>query len=956
MPTLIPQIHTPKIRTTVLITLATLMISGVTWSLWRDHHAPVSGVTSEKNDNVEADRIRAATFRRMIDVDGRIQYPGENRETAAVVFVFLGTRCPISNGLLPELGRLHGEFSRQSIEFYGVICDRFTSPDEAASHRRDFSIPFPVILDTTGTLQRVLEPSHSPQAVVVTRHGELIYSGQIDDRYEELAKPKPLATSHDLRKALAAIVTGKLPPVAWTEPVGCLLEPLSSLVDSHEVTFCREIAPVIFAHCTRCHREGEATPFSLGTFEDVRRRASQIAAVVSDGLMPPWKPKPGFGHFLYGQRIANEEVRLIESWAANGAPLGDIADLPRQPHFQNGWQLGEPDLVLELPEHFDVPADGPDIYQHFVLPTGLAEHGLITAFEFRPGDASVVHHAWLYFDNSGTARRLDAETPEPGYDRFGGPGFVPAGNFGGWGPGGLPRKLPAGMARRMPADSDLILQIHYHPTGKASRDRSRVGLYFAEGDVKQLVTQIMVADVDLKIPAGAKRHRFEASYTVPVETVLLDATPHMHLLGREIKVTATTPDGDVIPLIWIDDWNFYWQDHYVFAEPVHLPARTRIDLVAWYDNSSGNTLNPHSPPRDVLFGESSDDEMGICYFQATSPHYFDFVTLAEHSSRYFEEMSARHERQKPTIPRPNLPAPEEKPTSSPRPTHQIETLTNSAGMEFSRIPAGEFVMGTSETSRFGRFSASEGPAHRVRIGKPFWMSRREVTVGEFRRFVEATGYRTEAERDKLGCNGLVLTTGAVERRAEWIWSSPGFGQTEQHPVVCVSWNDARAFCKWLSEKEKHAYRLPTEAEWEYACRAGSQTLFSSGESISSLRGFANTGDQSLRKQFPLAGRPAAWHDGFAFTAPAGSFQPNGFGLFDMHGNVGEWCDDWFDPRGYTAKSNAKWNPVTTRRWRVIRGGSWFNTPTSCRSSGRHDGVPTARSTTNGFRVVQSIAD
>ena len=469
----------------------------------------------------------------------------------------------------------------------------------------------------------------------------------------------------------------------------------------------------------------------------------------------------------------------------------------------------------------------------------------------------------------------------------------------------------------------------------------------------------MVAEVDLKIPAGTERHRFEASYTVPVETVLLDATPHMHLLGREIKVTATTPDGDVTPLIWIDDWNFYWQDHYVFAEPVRLPAQTRIDLVAWYDNSSENTLNPHSPPKEVFFGESSDDEMGICYFQATSPHYFDFVTLAEHSSRYFEEMSARHEQQKhPSRPQLKLPAPtrQENAARSLESARQLETLTNSVGMEFSRIPAGEFVLGASDTKRFGKFSASEGPAHRVRIEQPFWISRREVTVGEFRRFVEATGYRTEAERDGLGCNGLVLSTGTVEQRPEWIWSSPGFKQTDQHPVVCVSWNDARAYCRWLSEKEMHAYRLPTEAEWEYACRAGSQTLFSTGESVSSLRGFANAGDQSLRKQLPLAGRPAAWHDGFAFTAPVGSFRPNAFGLFDMHGNVGEWCEDWFDPQGYAAKSAAKRNPDSTRRWRAIRGGSWFNTPTSCRSSGRHDGVPTARSTTNGFRVVRSISD
>ena len=955
MPTLLPHVHSSRIRTVAPVTLAMLLISGLTWSIWRDHRAPVSGETSTTSNSEEAANLLAATFRRLIDADGRIQHPGAKHETTAVVFLFLGTRCPISNGLLPELSRLHREFSRQSVEFYGVICDRFASPEEVAAHRREFSIPFPVVLDTAGTLQRALKPSHSPQAVVISRQGQTIYSGRIDDRYEELAQPKPLATKHELKNALTAVVNGMLPAISRTEPVGCMLEPLNSTVSSQQVTFCREIAPIIFSHCTRCHRKGEATPFPLETFEDVRRRANQIAVVVSEGQMPPWKPQPGFGQFLNEQRLTKDEVNLIEDWAANGAPLGDATDLLPQPQFADGWQLGKPDLILELPEEFAVPADGPDIYQHFVLPIGLAERGLVTAFEFRPDDASVVHHAWLYFDDSGAAKRLDAETPEPGYDRFGGPGFMPAGNLGGWGPGGLPRRLPAGMARPIPANSDLVLQVHYHPTGKAAYDRSRVGLYFAEGNVEQLVTQIMVADVDLKIPAKAARHRFEASYTVPVETVLLDATPHMHLLGREIKITATTPDGNVIPLIWIDDWNFYWQDHYVFAEPVRLPAQTRIDLVAWYDNSSGNTLNPHSPPRDVVFGESSDDEMGICYFQATSDHYFDFFTLAEHSSRYFQKMSERHNRQKLNRQLP-VPDPAEHSNRFSDSTHKIETLTNSVGMEFRRIPDGEFVMGTSEVRRFGTFSQSEGPARRMRIGQPFWMSRCEVTVGDFRRFVEATGYRTDAERDKLGCNGLVPTTGAVEQRPEWIWSSPGFEQTDQHPVVCVSWNDAKTFCKWLTQKEKCVYRLPTEAEWEYACRAGSQLLFSGGEAISSLRSLANVGDQSLRNHFPLAGRPAAWHDGFAFTAPVGSFQPNSYGLFDMHGNVGEWCEDWFDQRGYGMSSTGPIKPATTKRWRVIRGGSWFNTPTSCRSSGRHDGVPTARSTTNGFRIVRRFSD
>jgi formylglycine-generating enzyme required for sulfatase activity len=957
-----PNPLTSKLRTIARATLFVIFVAGASWSVLRVHHSSVSGDTSgsavPESDDAGTPNF-AETFRQIIDVDGVIQHPGAERDATAVVFVFLATQCPISNGILPELARLHTRFSGQ-IEFYGVIPDRFTTPGEAATHRREFAIPFPVLLDTSGALQRQLQPTHSPQAIVVDRDGRLIYSGRIDDRYKEVGRPKQFATQNELRDSLFAVVNGKTPRVVRTEPIGCRLELVDSQVTSSDVTFCREIAPIVFTQCTRCHRQGEGTPFPLETFEDVRRRASQIVEVVTDRSMPPWKPLPEFGHFVNEQRLTEDEVTLIRRWEANGAPLGEVADLPSPPRFANGWQLGEPDLILEMPQPFEVPADGPDIYQHFVLPTGLTRRGHVTACEFRPGDGSVVHHAWLYFDTSGKARELDAATPEDGYARFGGPGFVPAGNLGGWGPGGLPRHLPPGMARSIPgSNSDLVLQIHYHPTGKAARDRSRVGLYFAKEPVKQLVTQIMVADVDLEIPAGEQRHRFEASYTVPVETVLLDATPHMHLLGREVKVTATTPDGTSIPLIWIDDWNFFWQDHYVFESPVRLPAGSRIDLVAWYDNSTGNSQNPHSPPRTVRFGESSDAEMGICYFQATSPHFRDFVTLAEHSTRYFDELAARLERNKQADL--NQKRAFQKPaTIPPTPASnqpELPTMTNLIGMEFCRIPAGEFLMGSSEPDRFGKYSRSESPAHRARVSRPFWMARHEVTVGMFRRFVNATGYRTDAERDGHGCNGLNLTTGAVERRPEWIWSSPGFGQTDNHPVVCVTWQDAQAFCRWLSGIEDRDYRLPTEDEWEYSCRAGSQTLFSTGESISSLSGFANAGDETLKLRFPLARNRAPWRDGFAFTAPAGSFQANSFGLFDMHGNVGEWCEDWFEPGGYTASSTTETlEPSREPRWRVVRGGSWFNTPTSCRSSGRHDGVPTARSTTNGFRIARSIPD
>lgn len=289
------------------------------------------------------------------------------------------------------------------------------------------------------------------------------------------------------------------------------------------------------------------------------------------------------------------------------------------------------------------------------------------------------------------------------------------------------------------------------------------------------------------------------------------------------------------------------------------------------------------------------------------------------------------------------------PANSPVETAEI------GGMRFSRIPAGDFLMGATELVVPLENGHCETPAHRVVISTDFWMSQTEVTVGQFRRFVHETDYRTEYADIGLGCNSLNLKTGQVQQLNETQWDSPGFGQTNEHPVVCVSHGDATAYCEWLSKIHGRAFRLPSEAEWEYACRAGSESTFSTGNNSESLQGAANIGDVALRKKYGSAEGTAPWNDGFPFTAPVGSFRPNDFGLFDMHGNVGEWCSDWFDAEYYkTSPTVDPTGPKWQQHCRVVRGGSWYNTALSCRSSGRHDGIETAPSTTNGFRVVLEV--
>lgn len=374
------------------------------------------------------------------------------------------------------------------------------------------------------------------------------------------------------------------------------------------MTFNRDIAPIVYANCTGCHREGEVTPFPLISYEDVSKRAEQIVTVIEAGLMPPWRPAEGVGHFLGERRLSKSQRELIRRWAKSGAAEGDPEDRPQTPEFKSGWALGEPDLVLKMSQKFTIPADGPDVLQNFVLPLNFEKDHFVVAAEFWPGNSRVVHHSIFYLDKNGAARRLDEKEPKPGYSTFGGPGFLPTGALGGWSPGTTPRILPGNYCRYAAAGSDLVLQIHYHPTGREETDQSEVGLYFIE-QPKNVVANITLSNFGFKLKAGESDQMVTGEYTLSDDVTLVGLTPHMHLLGRQMRVSANYPDGKAENLIWIKDWSFYWQDQYYLQSPKRLPKGTRLQIEARYDNSNENPFNPSSPPRDVTFGEETTDEM-----------------------------------------------------------------------------------------------------------------------------------------------------------------------------------------------------------------------------------------------------------------------------------------------------------------------------------------------------------
>ncbi len=441
-------------------------------------------------------------------------------------------------------------------------------------------------------------------------------------------------------------------------------------------TFSKDIAPIIFKNCTSCHRPGEAAPFALQSYADVKKRGELIEHVVSTKLMPPWKAAPADVPFKRERRLSDDDISLITRWVKAGMSEGDRRDLPPLPEFPKGWQLGAPDLILKMPEAFTVPAEGPDIYRNFVVQTNLAEERWVRAIEFRPGAPAVVHHTLFFVETSGRARQLDAADPQPGFrggmgaliqlrgkdsgpmklmsgrqqrgagaslSGDGGPlNESTFGSLGGWALGAQPHELPDGLAFHLPAGADLILATHFHPSGKVEREASTIGLYFADSPPKQRFTGIQLPPAfgalkGIDIPAGAKEYVIEDSFELPIDVKAFGVGAHAHYLGKSMTLTATLPTGEKKTLLSIPDWDFAWQEQYDFADFVPLPKGTRLHSRITYDNSADNPRNPTQPPQRVRFGEESTNEMGSITLTVIAADESDMPRLQAAYRDHFRE-------------------------------------------------------------------------------------------------------------------------------------------------------------------------------------------------------------------------------------------------------------------------------------------------------------------------------
>ncbi len=542
------------------------------------------------------------------------------------VLAFLSAECPMSNAYLESLHATATELHERGVRVVVINPNRQENDEQVARHATEFGVKLPVLRDPNLAVADAVGAKVTPEVFVLDADRVVRYRGRIDDQYLSRLKRREQVTRNDLREAIDELLAGKPVTRPETEALGCpIARPVAKSKNALAgVTFNRDVMKILQDRCQNCHRPGQAAPFSLMNYQQAVKWAADIERVTSEHVMPPWKPVAGFGSFRDEQRMTDAEIATVVAWIKAGMPEGAAGDLPAPRDFAaDGWILGEPDLVLTMPGEFAVHGSGRDIIRHFVIPTDLSEDKWVTAVEFHAGNSRVAHHAIFFTDTSGSARRMDEADPQPGFGR--GAFFV--NNIGAWAVGSQPNPLPDGVGTRLPRGADVVLQMHYHPSGRPEKDRSSLGVYFAKKPVEKQLAGLPIFGMRFIWPEGEDRIKTTGKFVVPVDTHAVSVFPHMHTLGKEFKMTATRPDGSVENLIRIDDWDFNWQQFYFYKQPVPLPKGTVIELESYADNSPGNLSNPNSPPKTVTFGEQTTNEMCIGFIGCTVDDDSEFREL-----------------------------------------------------------------------------------------------------------------------------------------------------------------------------------------------------------------------------------------------------------------------------------------------------------------------------------------
>ena len=532
----------------------------------------------------------------------------ENSDRATLI-AFLGVECPLVKLYVNRLQAIEKQFGSDKIRILGVDSNQQDSLSELQHFARKFKLQFPIIKDVGNRLADMFGATRTPEVFLLDGRLRVVYRGAIDDQYH-YGVQKQEATANYLSNAITQLLDDKKITLAETEPVGCIIGRKRAVDPTSNVTYSNQISRILQKNCLQCHRSGEIAPFELMDYEEVAGWAEMIEEVVRQKRMPPWHADAPRGHFKNDIRLTDKEKELIYQWVAAGAPEGDKAQLPTQPKFAEGWAIGKPDIVIPMRKRpFKVKATGTIDYKYFKFDPGFKRDMWVKAAECRPGNRSVVHHIIV-----GIAGRGE----------FGGRGDRVHGRpesewIAATAPGAPPTVFPNGYAKKIPAGSKLIFQMHYTPNGTATTDLSEIGMIFAdEAEVQNEVFTQMVLYERLRIKPGDPNYRVSATLRFDQDVELLSMFPHMHYRGKSFRYQLKQPGRDFEPLLSVPNYDFNWQNSYELAQSIKVRKGAKLKCTAVFDNSENNLANP-DPTQFVRWGDQTDDEMMIGYFNVAVP-------------------------------------------------------------------------------------------------------------------------------------------------------------------------------------------------------------------------------------------------------------------------------------------------------------------------------------------------
>lgn len=534
---------------------------------------------------------------RLPDGTGKTWASGDGTDVKAQVVVFLGTECPINNAYLPRLAELHRTYSPRGVRFVGINANRQDSAQRVAEHARQHAVPFPVLKDEGNIVADRFEAEQTPEVFLLDAAHVVRYRGRIDDQFG-LGYRRPRPTRHDLAEALDEVLAGKAVTRPSTPVAGCYIARTTRPRPGATVTYTGHVAALLQRHCQECHRPSQIGPMPLLTYEDAAAWSATLRREVAARRMPPWHADPRHGAFSNCRRLSDQDRQTLLDWVDQGCARGEGPEPPPRAYAE-GWRIGAPDVVLSMPGEFTVPASTKRglPYHYIIVPTHFDGDRWVQAAEARPGNREVVHHIIVSVRAPG----------KEGRDRVDGigEGFLAA-----YAPGDLPSVFPPGTAKKVPKGSILVFQMHYTPNGIEQKDRSSVGLIFAKEPPQHEARTRSIAQSRFTIPAGAADHEVRSASTFTRDAVLLSLFPHMHLRGKSFHYEAVFPDGRRETLLDVPRYDFAWQTNYRLATPLPLPAGTRIECTAHFDNSEANPNNP-DPTQAIRWGEQTWEEMMI---------------------------------------------------------------------------------------------------------------------------------------------------------------------------------------------------------------------------------------------------------------------------------------------------------------------------------------------------------